>query len=175
MVAVYNTEVIRDVVSLLSACKIVTLDIFLDDSLGREVAEHVLKYTLVSDYPEAEQGQIKKKINQNASYFFKARNEISEFIEMKTRKSVKGFSLSFDIRANKLKVNKVYRQSQEPKENPDDFNDLLNKLEKLVNESKKQETKLDVYNKIPNPNGKRPRYEQMTLKEAINTLKNMEM
>ena len=79
MVAVYNNERALDIVSLLSACQIVTLDIFLDDSLGKESEEHVFKYTVLSDYSETEQLSIKRKINQGSEYFVKAINEVNEF------------------------------------------------------------------------------------------------
>ena len=176
MVAVYNNERALDVVSLLSACQIVTLDIFLDNSLGQNAAEHVLKYTLLSDYSESEQEEIKKKINQGTGYFVKAVNEVSEFIKKKTDNGVKGFALAFDIRENKLKVNKVYKKAEVKEENTDeDFKGLISKLEALTVDAGKQDEKLNVYNKIPNPNGKRPKYEQMTLQEVISILKNMEM
>jgi hypothetical protein len=174
MVAVYNNERALDVVSLLGACQIVTLDIFLDDSLGKESAEHVLKYTTLSDYSESEQEEIKKKINHGAGYFVKAVNEVSEFIRMKSEDSVKGFVLVFDIRENKLKVNKIYEKT-EAKEVPNDFNGLINRLEEFVVASGNQDKKTNAYNKVPNPNGKRPKYEQMTLEEVINVLKDMEM
>lgn len=174
MVAVYNNQRALDIVSLISACQIVTLDIFLDDSLDKESAEYVFKYTILSDYSEIEQEEIKKKIDKGAGYFVKAVNEVSEFIRMKTDNNVKGFVLSFDIRNNMLKVNKVYKQT-EVKENTDSISGLLNKLESLVCEAGKQNEKLSVYTKIPNPNGKRPKYEQMALKEIISILKNMEI
>ena len=174
MVAVYNNERALDVVSLLSACQIVTLDIFLDNSLGQDAAEYVFKYTILSEYSDTEQEEIKKKINHGAGYFVKAVNEVSEFIKMKTDNNVKGFVLNFDIRENKFKVNKVYEKAQQ-KENLDSFCGLISKLETLVIESGKHNEKLNAYNKIPNPNGKRPKYEQMTLKEVIKILKDMEM
>jgi hypothetical protein len=175
MVAVYNNERALDVVSLLSACQIVTLDIFLDDSLGKESAEYVLKYTVLSEYSEPEQEAIKKKINQGSSYFVKAVNEVNEFIKMKSDNNVKGFILTFDIRENKLKVNKVYKKTEETKEVSNDFHGLISKLETFVIEAGNQDKKLNAYIKVPNPNGKRPKYEQMTLKEIIDALKDMEM
>ena len=174
MVAVYSNQKALDIVSLLSACQIVTLEIFLDDSLGKESAEYVLKYTIVSEYSETEQEIIKKKINHGSGYFVKAVNEVSEFIKMKTDNNVKGFVLNFDIRNNTLKVNRVYKKT-DTKECTSDFNNLINQLEEFVNEAGKQNEKLSVYAKIPNPNGKRPKYEQMELKEVISILKNMEM
>ena len=174
MVAVYNNERALDIVSLLSACQIVTLDIFLDDSLGEESEEYVFKYTVLSDYSEAEQPSIKRKISQGAGYFVKAVNEVNEFIRMKSENNVKGFVLIFDIRENKLKVNKIYEKT-ETKDVPNDFHGLMKKLEMFVTEAGEENRKLNAYNKIPNPNGKRPKYEQMTLKEIINILKNMEM
>lgn len=174
MVAVYTNARALDVVELLSSCEIVTLEIFLDDSLGKEAAEHVFKYTLASDYAVTEREAIKKKIKQGTGYFVKAVSEVSEFIKMKDSNRVKGFSLTFDIRENKLKVNKVYKPS-EVEEDLSDFHGLIGKLETLITEAGKQNEKLNMYNKAPNPNGKRPKYEQVTLKEAIDALKNMEM
>ena len=93
---------------------------------------------------------------------------------MKSEDNIKGFILIFDIKENKLKVNKIYKKS-ETKESPNDFHGLINKLEEFVIESGKQNEKVNAYKKVPNPNGKRPKYEQMTLKEIIITLKDMEM
>lgn len=174
MVAVYNNERALDVVSLLNACKIVTLDIFLDDSLGQESVEHVLKYTVISDYSEAEQEIIKRRINQGTGYFVKAVNEVSEFIRMKSENNVKGFILTFDIREKKLTVNKIYNKVETNKI-PNDFHGLVSKLETCITEAGNESKKLNAYSKVPNPNGKRPKYDQMTLKEIINILKNMEM
>lgn len=174
MVAVYNNEKALDIISLLDACQIVTLDIFLDDSLGQESAEYVLKYTILSEYPESEQEIIQKKINHGTSYFIKAVREVSKFTDMKSNNSVKGFALAFDIRENKLKVNKIY-QKEETKDELNDFHGLIKKIEMFVIEAGEENKKLNAYNKIPNPNGKRPKYEQMTLKEVIDILKSMEM
>lgn len=173
MVAVYNNDRALNVISLLNACEIVTLDIFLDESLGQEAAEYVFKYTIVNDYPEAEREEIKKKINQVATgYFIKAVNEVSEFMNMKSNGNVKGFSLTFDIRENKLKVNKVYSNLAQESD-CDNFHGLLDKLKEVKANNLKSKT--NMYHKIPNPNGKRPKYEQMTFEEVIDTLKDMEM
>ena len=175
MVVIYNSDRMSDVISLLSSCKIVTLDIYLDSSLSQEAAEYVLQYTILSDYPEFEQKEIVHKIRQEKGYFIKVLHEVKEFNKMKKADNVKGFILSFDIRKNKLKVNKVYEKTLQTKEVCNDFISLVNQLETLINKAGKQDEKSNVYNKIPNPNGKRPRYEQTTYKEIIDILKDMEI
>jgi hypothetical protein len=176
MVAIYSKEKALEIIRLLKSCEIVTLNIFLDNASDsfKENTEYILNYTVIDDYPDLQKEEIRKKININSTgYFVKAVKEVDEFIEMMESNKVKGYALSFNIKVNKLKVNKAYKAT-DPKEDLNDFHGLISKLESFIKDSGKQDNKISVYNKVPNPNGKRPKYEQMSLREVIDILKNME-
>lgn len=158
-VIVYSYEKAMEALNLLSEYKLVSLEVYYDNSLGPKHAAYILKYSTLEDYSLAEQHIISKRVVSDY-VVLNAVRQFTIFIENMSKGTVNAFSFTYDIFNNKH--NCIYSYNEQEEEEVS-YENALAMFEDAIVKLGLHKIKTSMYEKVHSSNSKRPKYEELTL------------
>lgn len=178
MVLVYSYEKACNILELFNQNKIVSLRIYLNNSLGKENAKYVFDFKTYEDYPEEEHIKIRSEFNEkNLQMLNQAVAKVNEFITMMEVDNVVLFDLTFDILKKEFSCSKAYKKAikeVEGTEQTESYSDFINKLEKYITQNGIHKINIPgLYEKIPGSGKRGVKYNPVSFGELICKLKDV--
>lgn len=176
MILVYDYKNALNILKLFTENKIVTLKIYLDNSLGTE-SNYIFDYTSIEDYPE-EFVQIRAMFNEKTiQLMVQATQVLNEFVTMKETGNVNLFDFDFDIRKTSLNYHRAYKKPISDVLNIDKDNvyqEFVSKFESfLTTNGIHNMTFPDVYMKTKGTKQQRAKYIPITFGELLLKMKDV--
>lgn len=179
MILVYDYNNAMNILKLFTEGNIVTLKIYLDNSLGTESA-YVLNYTSIEDYPEEERVQIRSMFNEKTIQLtVQATQVLNEFVTMKETGNVNFFDFEFDIKNTTLLYHRSYKKTLKEISNvgneEETYQTFVSKFESFLTVNGIHNmTFPGVYQKAPgSAKQQRVKYNPMTFGEVLLKMKDV--